>query len=142
MIRILVTGGCGFLGSAFIRHLLDTTTRISVVCFDVHPADEGPGRLADVAGDPRLRCTQGDISDRGSLRPVFAQGITAVVNCAEVDDDGSLDAETACMRVNVAGTQALLDAARDFRVPRFVQVSTGAVYRGSVDGPVPEEFEP
>lgn len=142
MIRILVTGGCGFLGSALIRHLLDTSSRISVIGFDRYSSDDGLGRLAEVAGDPRLRCIQGDVTDRHDVRPVFASGITAIVNCAEVDDDGHADSETACMRVNLAGTQTLLDAARDFRVPRFVQVSSGSVYRESPDGPVPEDFEP
>jgi dTDP-glucose 4,6-dehydratase len=142
MIRILVTGGCGFLGSAFIRHLLDTSSRINVICFDRDSADDDFGRLAEVAGDPRLRCIQGDITDRGAVRPAFVPGLTAIVNCAEVGDEGSSASETVCMKVNVAGTQTLLDAARDFRVPRFVQVSSGSVYRDSSDGPVHEESEP
>ena len=141
MIRILVTGGCGFLGSAFIRHLLDSSSRINVICFDRNPADEGIGRLSDVVGDPRLRCVVGDVTDRGAVRPLFVPSLTAVVNCAEVDEEG-MDGETTCMRVNVAGTQTLLDAARDFRVPRFVQVSTGAVYPESPDGPVLEDADP
>lgn len=141
MIRILVTGGCGFLGSAFIRHLLDASSRINVICIDRYPADDAQGRLADVVGDPRLRCVVGDITDRSLVRPLFVPGLTAIVNCAEVNEEGT-SSEMACMRVNVAGTQTLLDAARDFRVPRFLQVSTGAVYRESPEGPVSEEVEP
>src|SRR5690348_10335523 len=97
MIRILVAGGCGFLGSAFIRHLLDASSRISVVSIDRYPADDAQGRLADVVGDPRLRCVVGDITDRSMVRPLFVPGLTAIVNCAEVNEDG-LDSEKACLR--------------------------------------------
>lgn len=142
MIRILVTGGCGFLGSTFIRHLLDTTARISILSFDRDTAEDGNSRLAEVVGDPRLRCVQGDITHRSALRPLFSEGLTAIVNCAEVHEVQGSDSETECMRTNVAGTQTLLDAARDFRVPRFLQVSSGAVYSAATDGPVDEESEP
>jgi dTDP-glucose 4,6-dehydratase len=142
MLRILVTGGCGYIGSNFIRHLLDTSPRTGIICFDRFEPDAGFARLADFAGDSRLFCVQGDIADRQALRRVFTEGLTAVINCAEVHGEEGTGAETECMRTNVAGTQNLLDAARDFRVPRFLQSSSGSVYRGGAEGPVSEDTAP
>jgi dTDP-glucose 4,6-dehydratase len=140
MLKILVTGGCGFVGSNFIRHLLDSNPRIAIINLDRGVDTATPSRLADLAGDERLQSVAGDITDRNLVRRIVATGVTAIVNCAETEGAAETDSASACGRTNVAGTQVLLDCARDFRVPRFLQVSTGAVYgQAPTAGPVNEE---
>jgi dTDP-glucose 4,6-dehydratase len=138
MLKLLVTGGCGFVGSNFIRHLLDTNARITIINLDVNADSEQ--RLADLSNDERVRTISGDVTDRNLVRRIVSEGLVAIINCAETHGAGGSDAAAECGRTNVAGTQVLLDCARDFRVPRFLQVSTGAVYGTAPStGPVNEE---
>src|SRR5207253_9238365 len=85
--------------------------------------------LAGLAGDPRYRFVHGDITDRGLVREVLGEGVSAVVNfAAESHVDRSIHDSGPFVHTNVLGTQVLLDAAREFQVPRYVQVSTDEVY--------------
>jgi dTDP-glucose 4,6-dehydratase len=126
---ILVTGGCGFIGSNFIRYLLETDPHVSVVNFDAVTYAGNLANLADLQGNPRYRFVRGDITDRNAVRPAVSQGVAGIINfAAESHVDRSIHDSGPFVRTNVLGTQVLLDAAREFRIPRYLQVSTDEVY--------------
>jgi dTDP-glucose 4,6-dehydratase len=128
-VKILVTGGCGFIGSNFVRYLLRQTDDDQVVNLDALTYAGNPANLADLEGDPRYSFVQGDICDRSLVEGVMASGIDAVVHmAAESHVDRSILEASAFVRTNVMGTQVLLDAAREAQVQRFVHVSTDEVY--------------
>jgi dTDP-glucose 4,6-dehydratase len=128
-VKILVTGGCGFIGSNFVRHLLRQTDDDQVVNLDALTYAGNPANLADLGGDPRYSFVQGDICNRTFVESVMASGIDAVVHmAAESHVDRSILEASACVRTNVLGTQVLLEASRKAQVQRFVHVSTDEVY--------------
>jgi dTDP-glucose 4,6-dehydratase len=128
--RILVTGGCGFIGANFVRLELESDPGISITNLDALTYAGNPDNLADLNGHPHYRFVKGDIADRALVLDLVAQGkFDAIVNfAAESHVDRSIDDATPFLRTNVLGTQCLLDAARAARVPRYVQVSTDEVY--------------
>lgn len=140
--RILVTGGCGFIGSNFVRRALGTLTGCRLVNLDVLTYAGKTENLADVAGDPRYRFVRGDICDRELADHLFAEeGFDAVVHfAAESHVDRSIDGPAEFIRTNITGTFTLLEAARaawlrpstGHRSPitghRFLHVSTDEVY--------------
>src|SRR5438552_892702 len=122
---VLVTGGCGFIGSNFIRYLLEVAPEVSIVNLDLLTYAGNPANLADVDQSPRYRFVRGDIADREAVRKVVGAGISAIFNfAAESHVDRSIHDASPFVRTNVMGTQALLDAAKEFAVPRYIQVST------------------
>jgi dTDP-glucose 4,6-dehydratase len=126
---VLVTGGCGFIGSNFIRFLLEAEPELSLINFDLLTYAGNLANLADVAHLPRYQFIQGDITDRQAVRAALATGVDAIVHfAAESHVDRSIHDSSPFIRTNVIGTQVLLDAAREFYVPRFLQVSTDEVY--------------
>ena len=127
--RLLVTGGCGFIGSNFIRYLLENDPSVKVTNFDCLTYAGNLENLTDIADDPRYGMVRGDITDREQVAAVMEEGITAIFNfAAESHVDRSIQDSGPCVRTNVLGTQVLLDAARRFEVPRFIQISTDEVY--------------
>ena len=126
--RVLVTGGCGFIGSNFIRLALseldgyDHITNLDALTYAGNPAN-----LADFDDDARLRLVKGDIADAALLDGLFSE-------TPESHVDRSIEDPQLFLRVNVLGTQTLLEAARRHKVARFLQVGTDEVY-GSL-GPV------
>jgi dTDP-glucose 4,6-dehydratase len=126
--KILVTGGAGFIGSNFIRYLLQHAPEDEVVNLDALTYAGNLENLADVAAHPRYRFVRGDIADRAVVEAVMGD-VAVVVNCAaETHVDRSIDDAAAFLHTNVNGTAVLLDAARRSGVQRFVQVSTDEVY--------------
>jgi dTDP-glucose 4,6-dehydratase len=129
--KVLVTGGAGFIGSNFVRHLLATHPDDSVVNLDKLTYAGNPANLADVAGSPRYTFVHGDVCDAKLVRDV-ARGVDAVVNmAAETHVDKSLLEPDAFLRTDVFGVFTLLEAVRELKIPRFLHVSTDEVY-GSV----------
>lgn len=129
MAKVLVTGGCGFIGSNFIHHLLRDEADVTVVNFDALTYAGNLANLKALAGDSRYHFVKGDITDRDAVRAVLACGVTSVVHfAAESHVDRSILDSTPFVRTNVLGTQVLLDAAREFKVQKFVHVSTDEVY--------------
>ena len=128
--RMLVTGCCGFIGSNFVRHVLESDPTIHITNLDALTYAGNPDNLADIEHNPRYCFTRGDIADRAMVMKLVADGkFDAIVNfAAESHVDRSIDDATPFLRTNVIGTQCLLDAARAAGVPRFVQVSTDEVY--------------
>jgi dTDP-glucose 4,6-dehydratase len=130
-VNVLVTGGAGFIGSNFIRHVLATHPDDRVVNLDKLTYAGNPANLSDIERDPRYRFVQGDICDPDLVRDVMG-GTDAVVHmAAETHVDRSNAGADDFLRTNVLGTHVLLEAARTLRVGRFVSVSTDEVY-GSV----------
>ncbi len=127
MKNIFVTGGAGFIGSAFVRLLLDETADCRVLNFD---ALTYAGNLDNLEGldASRHRFVRGDICDPAAVLGALEEGADALVNfAAESHVDRSIHSAHEFVRTNVLGTQVLLDAARARKVGRFVQVSTDEV---------------
>lgn len=126
---LMVTGGCGFIGSNFIRYLLETDREVRLINFDCLTYAGNLANLTDIADNPRYRYVRGDIADRDAVRKVVGEGVGGIINfAAESHVDRSIQDSGPFIRTNVTGTQILLDAAREFKVPRYLQVSTDEVY--------------
>ena len=130
MQTILVTGGCGFIGSNFIRLQLETQPDQAIINLDKLTYAGNPENLADIDSDPRYTFKHGDICDRKFVESIFSHHtVDAVVNfAAESHVDRSILDSGPFIQTNIVGTQVLLDAARAANVPRYVQVSTDEVY--------------
>ena len=138
--RLLVTGGAGFIGSHFIRHLLKQHPEIEIVNLDQLTYAGDLKRLGDVAADPRYRFIHGDIADADLVERLLKQGIDAVINvAAESHVDRSILDARAFLETNVLGTQVLLEASRRWKVARFLQVGTDEVYGSVEEGRFTEE---
>jgi dTDP-glucose 4,6-dehydratase len=140
--RILVTGGAGFIGSHLVRHLLAGEEH-QVVNLDALRYSGNLDNLKDLDGHPRYRFVHGDICDAALVdRAVREERIEAVVNCAaETHVDRSIIEPSGFVRTDVVGTSVLLEAARVCGVTRFVQVSTDEVY-GDVPSGRSKESDP
>jgi dTDP-glucose 4,6-dehydratase len=127
--KILVTGGAGFIGSNFVQYVHRELPDATVVTFDLLTYAGNLANLAAVEKSPRHRFVRGDIADPQAVEAVMADGIDAVVHfAAESHVDRSIEDASEFVRTNVLGTQVLLDAARRHAVNRFVHVSTDEVY--------------
>jgi len=127
--RILVTGGAGFIGSNFVRHLLEKGGD-RIVNLDLLTYAGNLENLAGLEDHSDYRFVRGDIGDAGLVADLMAaESIEAVVNfAAESHVDRSIDGPRLFLETNIMGTQTLLDAARAACVARFLQVSTDEVY--------------
>ena len=128
--KILVTGGAGFIGSSFIRYALETRKGIEIVNFDLLTYAGNLGNLAEVANDSRYQFVRGDIAENSNVEKVFRKHRPdVVVNfAAETHVDRSIENSAPFVRANVEGTRCLLDQARAHKVSRFIQISTDEVY--------------
>lgn len=134
MPKFFVTGGAGFIGSAFVRLLLDRFTDCEVVNFD---ALTYAGNLDSLEGldESRHKFMRGDIAEPVAVLDSLPEDCDAIVNfAAESHVDRSIENAAEFLRTNIVGTQVLLDAARARRVKRFVQISTDEVM-----GSLPED---
>ena len=129
MPTVLVTGGCGFIGSNFVRHLLETDPTANLINFDALTYAGNLENLADLEKHPRYRFVKGDITDRPAVLEATKEGVDAIIHfAAESHVDRSILDSGPFIRTNVLGTQVLLDVAREKKIARFVQVSTDEVY--------------
>ncbi len=130
--RLLVTGGAGFIGSNFIRFMLHKHPAWSIVNLDKLTYAGNLDNLRDVEKNPRYKFVKGDICDRrivGSL----AQKTDVIINfAAETHVDRSIQEPGGFVQTNVYGTYVLLEAARKFKHKKYLQISTDEVY-GSID---------
>jgi dTDP-glucose 4,6-dehydratase len=139
-VKVLVTGGCGFIGSNFVRHLFEARgERVSVVNLDKLTYAANPANVADVAERPNYRFLQGDIVDPDVVR-VAMDGCDAVVNfAAETHVDRSLLGDASFIETDVRGVFVLLEEARRQGVRKFIQISTDEVYGSITQGSFHEE---
>lgn len=126
--KVLVTGGAGFIGSAFVRHMLRAHDDVEVVNYDKLTYAGNLANLREVENDPRYRFVKGDIAAFEAAMAAL-EGVDAVVNFAAEshNDRGVLDPGI-FFRTNVVGTQVLLEACRRKGVGRFHHISTDEVY--------------
>jgi len=126
-LKLLVTGGAGFVGSNLIRLILAETS-FEVVNLDLLTYAGNLDNLTEVAGHPRYRFVQGDICDGSLVRELVARADVVLNLAAESHVDRSIKSAAPFVRTNVTGTETLLPAAVASGVRRFVQVSTDEVY--------------
>jgi len=126
--RILITGGAGFIGSNFVRLMLDRHPALAITVLDKLTYAGNLANLADVAGDPRFRFVHGDIVDSPLVEELSAD-VQAIVNfAAESHVDRSIETARAFIDTDVVGTHVLLEAARRFSHELYLQISTDEVY--------------
>jgi dTDP-glucose 4,6-dehydratase len=137
MSKLLVTGGAGFIGSAFIRLSLADDSSVRVVNLDKLTYAGNLENLEGVAGDPRYRFVHGDVSDQALVDTVLRdERPDAIVHfAAESHVDRSILAPSPVFETNLRGTFTLLEAARRHHIARYLQVSTDEVY-GSLEPPL------
>src|SRR5687767_9495739 len=127
--HVVVTGGCGFIGSNFIRKILATRPNWRVTNIDKLTYAGNPSNLQDLSASPRYRFFKADICDRALMAEIFASKPDAIAHfAAESHVDRSILGPEIFVHTNVLGTQVLLEAARQARIPRFLHVSTDEVY--------------
>ncbi len=133
---MLVTGGAGFIGSNFIRHMLTEHPDTRIVNLDALTYAGNLENLRDVAGNPNYTFVRGDICDPETVAAVFRNHpIDTVVHfAAESHVDRSISDGAAFVRTNVLGTFTLLDCARKHGVRRFIHISTDEVYGSTPSG--------
>jgi len=139
--KILVTGGCGFIGSNFIIHTLQKYPGDSIINLDKLTYAGNPANLAEIANNLNYSFVRGDICDQ-KLVPQVMDGCDAVVNfAAESHVDRSITGPEPFLQANFLGVGVILEACRQLKIPRFVQISTdecyGSIAHGSADEQAP-----
>ncbi len=127
--KILVTGGAGFIGSNFIRHMRTQHPAYTIVNFDMLTYAGNLENLQGITDGDTYQFVRGDIRDQQAVNSLLTGGFDAIVNfAAESHVDRSIDNAAVFVETNVLGTQVLLDAALRHSVPLYVQISTDEVY--------------
>ncbi len=136
MKNLLVTGGAGFIGSNFVHHMLGKYAGYKIVVFDKLTYAGRLENLKPAQGDPRFAFVRGDICDEAAVHDAIKEhDIDTIVNfAAETHVDRSILESDAVVKTNVNGTHVLLEAAKEFKLERFHQISTDEVY-GQVPAP-------
>jgi len=138
-LKLLVTGGAGFIGSNFIRMYMGDHPDCEITNLDKLTYAGNLENLRDVENDPRYHFVHGDICDREVVDGVMP-GIDAVVNfAAETHVDRSIGDPEGFLRTDIFGVHVLLEAGREHGLDRFVQISTDEVYGPALSEPFPED---
>jgi len=140
-VKILVTGGAGFIGSNFVRYVLAQHPDDSVVTLDKLTYAGNLANLKEIEADPRHRFVRGDICDASLVRDLLAEVDAVVHFAAETHVDRSNAGADEFLRTNVTGTFTLLEAARARGLGRFIAIGTDEVY-GSVTRGASREIDP
>lgn len=127
--RLLVTGGAGFIGSNFIRHILSKYPQYKIVNLDKLTYAGNLDNLKDMENNPNYKFSKGDICDSELVDKLLKEEVDAIVNfAAETHVDRSLYDPGVFVKTNVLGTQVLLEGCLKHKIQRFVQISTDEVY--------------
>lgn len=127
--KLLVTGGAGFIGSNFVIYMLQQHPEYKIVNVDALTYAGNLENLKSVEGNPNYTFVKADITDAAAMDALIADGVDIVVNfAAESHVDRSILEPEVFVKTNVLGTQVLLDAAKKHNITKFVQVSTDEVY--------------
>lgn len=137
--RVLVTGGAGFIGSNFIRHLLDADAEYEIVTLDALTYAGSKANLEGALSNPHHEFVEGDIRDRELVTELVADTDAVVNFAAHSHVDRSIDGAEPFVSTNVQGTQTLLDACVSEPVDRFLQISTDEVYGDILEGKFSED---
>jgi dTDP-glucose 4,6-dehydratase len=129
-LKIIVTGGAGFIGGNFVRYMLDKYKNYKIICLDALTYAGNMETLADVMDNPCFTFVKGDITDRNKVYALFeGEHPDMVVNfAAESHVDRSIVDPGLFLQTNILGTGVLLDACRKYGIKRYHQVSTDEVY--------------
>ena len=134
MKTILVTGGAGFIGSNFIRHILNKYDDYHIVNLDKLTYAGNLDNLKDISKDERYKFVKGDIADAKIVEKA-AKGCEAIVNfAAETHVDRSIHGAAEFVKTNILGTHTLLEAAKKLKAKLFIQISTDEVYGSIAEG--------
>jgi dTDP-glucose 4,6-dehydratase len=137
---LLVTGGAGFIGSNFVRHILKEHPDWEITNLDKLTYAGNLENLKDIQDRPGYRFVKGDIADRKLVDKLLSQGFDVIVNfAAESHVDRSILDASPFIETNVKGTQVLLEGAKKHGIKRFIQVSTDEVYGSADSGRFSEE---
>jgi dTDP-glucose 4,6-dehydratase len=129
MLKLLVTGGAGFIGSNFVRHILERYPDYKVLNFDKLTYAGNLENLSGLENDPRHEFVQGDICDVAAVLDALKKGVDAVVNfAAESHVDRSILNSAEFIQTNIVGTLNLLESCRKSGIKRYIQISTDEVY--------------
>lgn len=128
--KIVVTGGAGFIGGNFVHYMLEQHPEDRIICLDALTYAGNLETLADVMENPKFKFVKGDITDRRRVYELFeAEKPDVVVNfAAESHVDRSIEHPEIFLQTNILGTSVLLDACRKYGIERYHQVSTDEVY--------------
>ena len=127
--KLLVTGGAGFIGSNFVLYMMQQHPEYKIINLDALTYAGNLENLKTIENEPNYTFIQADIADKEAVDRIFQQGIDVIVNfAAESHVDRSILEPEVFVNTNVLGTQVLLDAAKKYGVTKFVQVSTDEVY--------------
>jgi len=138
--KLLVTGGVGFIGSNFIHYIRREHPDWEITNLDKLTYAGNPENLKDIQEQPGYHFVKGDIADRKQIDRLLSQGIDVIVNfAAESHVDRSILDASPFIETNVKGTQVLLEGAKKHGVQRFIQVSTDEVYGSTDSGCFTEE---
>ena len=137
--KILITGGAGFIGSNFVHYVLDEHNNDEVITLDTLTYAGSKDNLDGVLNNPRHKFVEGNIRDRDLVTDLVSD-VDAIVNfAAESHVDRSIESAKPFVMTNVQGTQTLLDAANEGNIDRFVQISTDEVYGQILNGKFSED---
>jgi dTDP-glucose 4,6-dehydratase len=138
--KLLVTGGAGFIGSNFIRHILKEHPDWEITNLDKLTYAGNLENLKDIEDNPGYRFIKGDITDGELISNILHDELDAIINfAAESHVDRSILDASPFIETNIKGTQILLEGARQYKVGRFVQVSTDEVYGSTEQGKFTEK---
>ena len=128
ILKILVTGGAGFIGSCFIRHILNTHKDYKIINLDALTYAGNIENLNDIKDNPKYKFVHGNICDKKLVRELIKEADTVVNFAAESHVDRSITGPEIFIETNVQGTLNLLQASKDAKIDRYLQVSTDEVY--------------
>ena len=126
--KILVTGGAGFIGSCFIRHLINKYPDYKIINLDLLSYAGNLDNLTDISNNPNYTFIKGDICDRKLIGNIFEEVDCCINFAAETHVDRSISQPDVFIHTNVLGTQNLLYLAKETKLHRYIQVSTDEVY--------------
>jgi len=129
--KILITGGCGFIGSNFIRGMLKKYPAYKIVNLDKLTYCGNPDNVRDIEGDKRYSFIKGDICDKKAVEGAMKSCDVVINFAAESHVDRSIEDASAFIRTNIQGVYTLLEAAKKNEIKRFIQISTDETY-GSI----------
>ncbi len=133
MTKILITGGAGFIGSNFIRFLINKYPDYKIINLDKLTYAGNLENLKDIEKNPNYGFVKGDICHSQTIEKIIKDGVDYIVNfAAETHVDRSIDSAGDFIQTNVYGTYVLLEAVRKFGIKRFLHISTDEIY-GSIE---------
>lgn len=126
--KLLVTGGAGFIGSCFIRHIMNKYPDYKIINLDLLTYAGNIDNLNDIKNNPNYSFVQGNICDKRIVSELMSQIDCCINFAAETHVDRSISGPEIFVYTNVLGTQNLLELAKDYNIKRYIQVSTDEVY--------------